>query len=100
MAQDLIEPAGSADAAGALAGDTLSSASGGDTSERAWLWLVLKIVIGALIVLILPHFVSDQFYLYSLTVGALYLIAALGLNLTISGGIISIGTSAFLMIGA
>jgi branched-chain amino acid transport system permease protein len=66
-------------------------------------WLTsfpVKVLIGLVVVAILPSLVTDQFYLYSLTIGAVYLIAALGLNVTISGGIISIGTAAFLMIGA
>ncbi len=43
---------------------------------------------------------DDHFYLYTLTGGAILLMAVLGLNLAISGGIISIGTAGFLLIGA
>jgi ABC-type branched-subunit amino acid transport system ATPase component/ABC-type branched-subunit amino acid transport system permease subunit len=60
----------------------------------------MKMLLGLVVVAIIPSLVTDHYYLYSLTVGAVYLIAALGLNVTISGGIISIGTSAFLMVGA
>jgi branched-chain amino acid transport system ATP-binding protein/branched-chain amino acid transport system permease protein len=100
MAREVIEPAGSADE------DELTEALdepglvGAEPPRRSsWLWLIGKVAVGVAVLLLLPQFVSDDFYIYSLTIGALYLIAALGLNLTISGGIISIGTAAFLMIG-
>jgi branched-chain amino acid transport system ATP-binding protein/branched-chain amino acid transport system permease protein len=102
MAREVIEPAATADDAAALTTDTLSEAglSGAEAPRRAsWMWLSGKVVVGLIALLIVPVFVTDNFYLYSLTIGALYLIAALGLNLTVSGGIISIGTAAFLMIG-
>jgi branched-chain amino acid transport system permease protein len=100
MAREVIEPAGSADE------DELTEAldepglvGAEPPRPTSWLWLIGKVAVGIAILLLLPQFVSDDFYIYSLTIGALYLIAALGLNLTISGGIISIGTAAFLMIG-
>src|SRR5215471_9421853 len=100
MAREVIEPAGSADE------DELTEAldepglvGAEPPRPTSWLWLIGKVAVGIAILLLLPQFVSDNFYIYSLTIGALYLIAALGLNLTISGGIISIGTAAFLMIG-
>ena len=100
MAREVIEPAGSADE------DELTEALdepglvGAEPPQAtSWLWLIGKVAVGIAVLLLLPQFVSDNFYIYSLTIGALYLIAALGLNLTISGGIISIGTAAFLMIG-
>jgi len=100
MARELIEPAGSADE------DELTEALdepglvGAEAPRRtSWMWLLGKVVVGVAILLLVPLVVSDDFYIYSLTIGALYLMAALGLNLTISGGIISIGTAAFLMIG-
>jgi branched-chain amino acid transport system ATP-binding protein/branched-chain amino acid transport system permease protein len=96
----VIEPTGSADE------DELTEAldepglvGAEPPRPTSWLWLSGKVVAGVILLLIVPLFVTDNFYLYSLTIGALYLIAALGLNLTISGGIISIGTAAFLMIG-
>jgi ABC-type branched-subunit amino acid transport system ATPase component/ABC-type branched-subunit amino acid transport system permease subunit len=98
MAQELIQPT----SAGPVAGDAVDPAAlqGVEPPQQvSWLWMAGKVLAAVLIVLLLPHFVTDQFYLYSLTTGALYLIAALGLNLTISGGIISIGTAAFLMVG-
>jgi len=100
MAREVIEPAGASDE------DELTEALdepglvGAEAPRRtSWIWLVAKVAVGVAVLLVLPQFVSDDFYIYSLTIGALYLIAALGLNLTISGGIISIGTAAFLMIG-
>jgi branched-chain amino acid transport system permease protein len=101
MAQELIEPS-AADEEGSLTEALdMPGLAGAEPPQRgAWVWLAAKIVVGVIGILVVPYLVSDNFYLYSLTVGALYLVAALGLNLTISGGIISIGTAAFLMIGA
>ena len=97
MVQAAIEPPQTAgDGMGAAAGVTPAR-----SSPVRWLAsFPVKVLIGLAIIAILPSLVSDQFYLYSLTIGAVYLIAALGLNITISGGIISIGTAAFLMVGA
>jgi branched-chain amino acid transport system permease protein len=102
MAREVIEPTGSVDGAGALTTEALSPAglSGAEPPQRsAGLWLAAKVVVGLAAVLLVPQLISDNYYVYSLTIGALYLMAALGLNLTISGGIISIGTAAFLMMG-
>ncbi len=38
--------------------------------------------------------------MYTLTLGALYLVGVLGLNLALAGGIISIGSAAFMLVGA
>jgi len=76
-------------------------AASGDARSNRWkaTSFPLKVLIGAVVVAVLPSLVSDRFYLYSLTIGAVYLIAVLGLNITIGGGIISIGTAAFMMVG-
>jgi branched-chain amino acid transport system permease protein len=60
----------------------------------------LRFLVGAAIVALLPLVITDHFYLYTLTGGAILLMAVLGLNLAIGGGIISIGTAGFLLVGA
>ena len=50
-------------------------------------------------VILLPH-VVHQFQLYTATLGATYLVAAIGLNVLVGyAGVISLGTSAFAMVG-
>src|SRR5436190_17729691 len=101
MAREVIEPTGAADDAGDLTDELAVPGLVGAEPPRgsSWMWLTGKVALGVVALLLVPVFVTDNFYLYSLTIGALYLMAALGLNLTVSGGIISIGTAAFLMIG-
>jgi branched-chain amino acid transport system permease protein len=60
----------------------------------------LRLLLSAAVVAVLPFLINNHFYLYTLTGGAVLLMAVLGLNLAISGGIISIGTAAFLLIGS
>jgi ABC-type branched-subunit amino acid transport system ATPase component/ABC-type branched-subunit amino acid transport system permease subunit len=62
--------------------------------------IIVPAVVGLLVIVLLPSAVSDRFYVYSLTIGAIYLVSVLGLNLVLGAGVISIGTAAFLMIGA
>jgi branched-chain amino acid transport system permease protein len=60
----------------------------------------VRLLVGAAIVAVLPFVITNHFYLYTLTGGAILLMAVLGLNLAIGGGIISIGTAGFLLVGA
>ena len=80
------------------------SASGVTPDRRsAPRWMssfALRLLVGAAVVAVLPFVLHNNFYLYTLTGGAILLMAVLGLNLAISGGIISIGTAGFLLIGA
>ena len=59
-----------------------------------------RLLLGAVVVALLPFVINNHFYLYTLTGGAILLMAVLGLNLAIGGGIISIGTAGFLLVGA
>ena len=59
-----------------------------------------RLLLGAVVVAVLPFVINNHFYLYTLTGGAILLMAVLGLNLAIGGGIISIGTAGFLLVGA
>jgi len=60
------------------------------------------LLVAAAIVLIavLPGMVPNRYVLFTIATGAVYLIAALGLNLTLASGAVSMGTSAFMLIGA
>jgi len=56
-------------------------------------------VLAAAAVAVAPHVVS-RFELYTITLGALYVIAVVGLNILVGhAGVISLGTAAFAMVG-
>jgi ABC-type branched-subunit amino acid transport system ATPase component/ABC-type branched-subunit amino acid transport system permease subunit len=71
----------------------------GDPRARRWLPL-LQLIIAVVVIAILPGAVSDTFYLYSLTLGAIYLTAVIGLDFTVYAGAVSMGTAAFMLVGA
>ena len=66
-----------------------------DPRTRRWLPL-LQLIIAVVVIAILPGAVSDTFYLYSLTLGAIYLTAVIGLDFTVYAGAVSMGTAAFM----
>ncbi|MCU1380721.1 MAG: branched-chain amino acid transporter ATP-binding protein/permease [Acidimicrobiales bacterium] len=75
------------------------------SSPRSSPWLrrsvpLLQLAVVVVVIAVLPGTMPNTFYLFSLTVGAAYLPAVLGLNLAVSGGAVSMGTSAFMLIGA
>jgi ABC-type branched-subunit amino acid transport system ATPase component/ABC-type branched-subunit amino acid transport system permease subunit len=58
------------------------------------------LVAAVIAIAVLPGTMPNSFYLFSVTVGAAYLPAVLGLDLAVAGGAVSMGTSAFMLIGA
>ncbi len=71
------------------------------TSSKVRRWLpLLQLIIAVVIIAILPGMVSDTFYLFSLTLGVIYLTAVIGLDFTVYAGAVSMGTAAFMLIGA
>jgi ABC-type branched-subunit amino acid transport system ATPase component/ABC-type branched-subunit amino acid transport system permease subunit len=66
---------------------------------RRWLPLV-QLIIAVVVIAVLPGLVSDSFYLYSLTLGVIYLTAVIGLDFTVGAGAVSMGTAAFMLLGA
>jgi len=60
----------------------------------------LLVVVAIVLIAVLPGMVPNRYVLFTIATGAVYLIAALGLNLTLSSGAVSMGTSAFMLIGA
>jgi branched-chain amino acid transport system permease protein len=61
---------------------------------------LLKIALVIVVIAVLPGMIANQFYLFSITLGAVYLIAVLGLDLATASGAVSMGTAAFMLIGA
>ncbi len=71
------------------------------TSSKVRRWLpLLQLIIAVVVIAILPGMVSDTFYLFSLTLGVIYLTAVIGLDFTVYAGAVSMGTAAFMLIGA
>ncbi|HEX4430384.1 MAG TPA: branched-chain amino acid ABC transporter ATP-binding protein/permease [Frankiaceae bacterium] len=66
---------------------------------RRWLPL-LQLIVAVAVIAILPGAVSDTFYLFSLTLGVIYLTAVIGLDFTVYAGAVSMGTAAFMLLGA
>jgi branched-chain amino acid transport system permease protein len=66
---------------------------------KRWLPL-LQLIIAVAVIAILPGVVSDTFYLFSLTLGVIYLTAVIGLDFTVYAGAVSMGTAAFMLLGA
>ncbi len=66
---------------------------------RRWVPL-LQLIIAVVVIAILPGAVSDTFYLFSLTLGVIYLTAVIGLDFTVYAGAVSMGTAAFMLLGA
>jgi branched-chain amino acid transport system permease protein len=66
---------------------------------RRWMPL-LQLIIAAAVIAVLPGVVNDSFYLYSLTLGVIYLNAVIGLDFTVGAGAVSMGSAAFLLLGA
>ena len=66
---------------------------------RRWMPL-LQLIIAVVIIAVLPGMVNDSFYLYSLTLGVIYLTAVIGLDFTVGAGAVSMGTAAFMLLGA
>lgn len=58
------------------------------------------VVLAIVFIAVLPGAVPNRYVLFTIATGAVYLIAVLGLNLTLSSGAVSMGTSAFMLIGA
>jgi branched-chain amino acid transport system permease protein len=75
------------------------SAQGRAVTARSFLPL-LRLAIAIVVIAILPGVMYNQFYFFSITLGAVYLIAVLGLDLAAAGGAVSMGTAAFMLIGA
>lgn len=61
---------------------------------------LLHLIGGVVIIFLVPEIVSDQYHLFSLTLGLVYLFCVLGLNVTMSSGVVSMGSAAFLLLGA
>jgi branched-chain amino acid transport system permease protein len=71
----------------------------GAVASRRFLPL-LWLVVAVLVIAVLPGAMYNQFYFFSITLGAVYLIAVLGLDLAAASGAVSMGTAAFMLIGA
>jgi ABC-type branched-subunit amino acid transport system ATPase component/ABC-type branched-subunit amino acid transport system permease subunit len=71
----------------------------GRITPRSFLPLV-KLAVAIVVIAVLPGLISDQFYLFSITLGAVYFIAVTGLDLSTASGAVSMGTAAFMLIGA
>jgi branched-chain amino acid transport system ATP-binding protein/branched-chain amino acid transport system permease protein len=69
-------------------------------STRRRLVPLAAFVAAVVAIAVLPGTMPNSFYLFSVTVGAAYLPAVLGLDLAVAGGAVSMGTSAFMLIGA
>ena len=61
---------------------------------------LLQLIAAVIIIAILPGTMPNTFYLFSITLGVIYLTAVLGLDLAAAAGAVSMGTAAFLLIGA
>ncbi len=77
---------------------TLTSLWANPKTKR-WLPL-LQLIIAVAVIAILPGAVNDTFYLFSLTLGVIYLTAVIGLDFTVYAGAVSMGTAAFMLLGA
>jgi branched-chain amino acid transport system permease protein len=70
-------------------------------NPQAKRWLpLLQLIVAVVVIAILPAAVSDTFYLFSLTLGVIYLTAVIGLDFTVYAGAVSMGTAAFMLLGA
>ena len=70
-------------------------------NPQAKRWLpLLQLIVAVVVIAILPGAVSDTFYLFSLTLGVIYLTAVIGLDFTVYAGAVSMGTAAFMLLGA
>jgi ABC-type branched-subunit amino acid transport system ATPase component/ABC-type branched-subunit amino acid transport system permease subunit len=70
-------------------------------NPQAKRWLpLLQLIIAVALIAILPGAVSNTFYLFSLTLGVIYLTAVIGLDFTVYAGAVSMGTAAFMLLGA
>jgi ABC-type branched-subunit amino acid transport system ATPase component/ABC-type branched-subunit amino acid transport system permease subunit len=70
-------------------------------NPQAKRWLpLLQLIIAVAVIAILPGAVNDTFYLFSLTLGVIYLTAVIGLDFTVYAGAVSMGTAAFMLLGA
>src|SRR5918911_4244530 len=61
---------------------------------------LLQLIAAVVVIAILPGTMPNTFYLFSITLGVIYLTAVLGLNLAAAAGAVSMGTAAFLLVGA
>jgi branched-chain amino acid transport system permease protein len=61
---------------------------------------LLQLIAAVVVIALLPGTMPNTFYLFSVTLGAIYLIAVLGLDLAAAAGAVSMGTAAFLLVGA
>ena len=61
---------------------------------------LLQLIAAVVVIAILPGTMPNTFYLFSITLGVIYLTAVLGLDLAAAAGAVSMGTAAFLLIGA
>jgi ABC-type branched-subunit amino acid transport system ATPase component/ABC-type branched-subunit amino acid transport system permease subunit len=71
-----------------------------DPALRRRLTPLVALVAALVVIAVLPGTMPNSFYLFSLTIGAAYLPAVLGLDLAVAGGAVSMGTAAFMLIGA
>ncbi len=69
---------------------------------RRWQRLVplVQIIAAIVVIAVLPGTMPNTFYLFSITLGAIYFVAVVGLDLAVAAGAVSMGTAAFMLIGA